>query len=177
MKKNLIIMLMLAIASVCFDASAVKFEPITVTNMAGKQVTLSPDAPCMVTIYWDKCHWCYKVMDKIREEEKKVRDDAAEEMSVAFELWKVPNYVVAYYHTQEEKQQTIQRFKDNGWDTSRLLFLKGAENLSKFLAKYNISNVPVIMVVNDKNEVTETIVGDKYNLDESLYRIMLNLLY
>lgn len=174
MKKTSITLLLFAIATFCFSINARQFTPITAVNKAGKQVTIAPKERCMVTFYWENCHWCHVVMDKIRDEENDVVDYISEAWP-AYVLWKVPNYVVACYDTEDEKSRIIQRFKDNNWETSMLYFVKNYKTLFDYLGNYGISAVPVIMKLDDKSNVTETIVGDKYNLGEILNSIMLDL--
>ena len=157
------------------NASARLFEPVTVTNIAGEKVTLTLRTPCIVTFYWENCHWCHKAMDCIRDTEREVRDYIGEEMPLIDICWHSPIYFIACYDSEDEKQRIIQRFIDNRWETSKLYFIGGCKALFNYLAQYDLHEVPVIMSLGNDNDIRQTIVGYKPNLDEKLYDIIFNI--
>lgn len=175
MKKSIFTILMLIIASICMNASARQFEPVTVTNIAGEKVSLPLRTPCIITFYWDNCHWCHKAMNCIRDTEREVRDYLGEEMPLFDICWHSPNYFIACYDSEDEKQRIIQRFIDNRWETSKLYFINGCKALFNNLAQYDLHEVPVIMSIGSDSNIRQTIVGYKPTLGEKLYDIIFNI--
>lgn len=171
--KKLITLLVLAVISICFTANADRFNPITVTDINGKSVTLPVGHRCLVAFYWDECLPCRRAMKTLHDTENEVRNALAEEWQL-FEIWNPRIYIITGYDTQEEKQRIIQRFRTRNWDTSRLYFVKDAKKCWNYLAGYGIKAVPAIMELNDKNEIINTFVGTSPTLGEKLFTIMHN---